>query len=387
MMPPATGAYGAGGYVPLSRPGVPFTIPVYIRNASDQPVSGKLRVAVIDDWKIQSPDTVQFSVASHEEALYEFTMTFGPRTYNAHYPVHAYVDFDYRGQKLTAHPILILETKIPDLPRPKLPAEWKPVPVPAGGKLGLWRLPVRRETAQVANTGAEAGQSRREAFEAAQWVTYGALDVKEPREGITMMLGKRAPSNRETVDGVAVEYPLALPAGEAVRLSAGIAGPATFRVEALPFEGGGPPEVLFETAPGRSWEAVNVDLKKYAGTNVLIRLSALRGATPVHWAEPTVIGGDPPPPADRPVALRTLGKAGGCEVRVAGGSSGVLNALVSFDCGSHSLGFHGFRVRAAGDALEDAQSAAELVRSPKNLHPDAIACATASETGPAALTC
>ena len=79
------------------------------------------------------------------------------------------------------------------------------------------------------------------------------------------------------------------------------------------------------------------------------------------WAEPTVIGGDPPPPAG-PVATKSLGKAGGCDVPVAGGSRGVPNALISFDCGSRSLGFHGFRVRAAGDALEDAQSAAELVR-------------------------
>ena len=150
---PATGAYGAGGYVPLSRPGVPFTIPVYLRNASDQPVSGKLRVAVIDDRKIQSPDNVQFSVAPHEEAMYEFTITFG-RVRIIYYPVHAYVDFDYRGQRLTAHPILIRETKIHDLPRPKLPVEWSPYR-PGRWELGLWRLPVRRETAQVANTGAE----------------------------------------------------------------------------------------------------------------------------------------------------------------------------------------------------------------------------------------
>jgi len=46
MQPPAFGAYGAGGYVELSQPGVPFMIPVHLRNASDQAIAGTLRMVV-----------------------------------------------------------------------------------------------------------------------------------------------------------------------------------------------------------------------------------------------------------------------------------------------------------------------------------------------------
>ena len=63
-----------------------------------------------------------------------------------------------------------------------------------------------------------------------------------------------------------MEYPLALPAGKAGAAQRRYRGSCHIRVEALPFEGGGSPQILFETAPGRSWEAVSVDLKKYAGT-------------------------------------------------------------------------------------------------------------------------
>src|SRR6185369_3669772 len=126
LQPPAVGAYGAGGYADLSRPGVPFVVPVSLQNAADQPVSGTLRLAVADQWKIEAPVSVPFGLAPHGRFRHDFTVSFGAGTYTALYPIHAWAEFEYGGEKLTAHPVLIVQTRIPDLPRPRLPVEWKP---------------------------------------------------------------------------------------------------------------------------------------------------------------------------------------------------------------------------------------------------------------------
>jgi hypothetical protein len=366
MQAPALGAYGAGGFAELSRPGTPVTLPVTLQNAGETALAGTLRVAVIDRWRVEPAGPVSFRLGPRGRARYEFTLSFGPGTHNAHYPVHAYAEFEYQGRKLTAHPVLILETKIPNLPRPRLPADWKPVPVPDGGTLGLWRLPVRRESAQIANTGAEAGSTGRETYEAGSIVQYGALSRQgERREGIGMTLGRRPPSMRETIEAVAVEYPLRLPRAKPLRLDFAVSGDASFQVRALPFQG--PAETtVFERRGAPAWERASVDLEKFAGTDIRLRLEARGAGAEAQWGEPTIVAGTPPaPPAFPPAgrAARTLGQAGGCEVRLWPGSRGVLDAAVGFQCGQRQLFFRGFRVRVTGDALEEWRASTELLEA------------------------
>jgi len=366
MQAPAVGAYGSGGFVELSRPDAPFTLPVMLQNGSEAELTGTLRVAVIDRWRVEPSGPIAFRLGPRGRARHEFRLSFGPGTHNAHYPVHAYAEFEYQGQKLTAHPVLILQTKIPDLPRPRLPVEWKPVAVPQGGTLGLWRLPVRRESAQIANTGAEAGLAGRETFEAASIVHYGALSQKaQRREGIGMTLGQRPPSLRETVEAVAVEYPLALPQVQLLRLDFAVAGSAAFQVKVFAFDEPEGATVFERTGRPGAFEPASVDLAKYAGRSIRLRLEARGTAGEAQWAEPTIVAGDAPKPPPFPPASgqgsRVLGQAGGCEVRLWPGSRGVLDAPVGFQCGSRRLFFRGFRVRVTGDALEDWRASTELV--------------------------
>lgn len=105
------------GRLRRGRPGVPFQIPVGFQNSGDEPLSGTLRLAVIDSWKAEPTATVPFQLGRRSRARFEFAVTVGPWAYNAHYPVHAYAEFGHRGRKLVAHPVLILETRIPNLPR------------------------------------------------------------------------------------------------------------------------------------------------------------------------------------------------------------------------------------------------------------------------------
>jgi hypothetical protein len=362
MQPPAVGAYGAGGFADLSRPGVPFTLPVMVQNSGDTDISGTLRAAVIDRWKVEPSGPIPFRVAARGRLRREFTLSFGAGTLSAHYPIHVYAEFDYGGQKLVAHPVMIVQTRLPDLPRPKLPVEWKPVSLPNVGTLGLWRMPVRRESATLATVGADAGQAGREVFDAGSIFVYGPAGS---REGVGMTLGPRPPSRRETVESASVEYPVALPTTKPLRLDFAISGAATFLVKAAPFDGGAWTTIFDRRLTSRSWEAATVDLSRYAGASIRLRLESEDGVGEMMWGEPTLLAGDPPKAAAFPPSgpAKTLGTADGCQVQLWPGSRGLLDAPVGFLCSGRRLYFRGFRVRAAGDALEDWRSSSELIEA------------------------
>ena len=109
-----------------------------------------------------------------------------------------------------------------------------------------------------------------------------------------------------------------------------------------------------------------MDLDRYAGKSVRLRLESRGAAGEAQWAEPTIVAGNAPqPPAFPPTGgqPKLLGSAGGCEVRLWPGSRGLLDAPVGFSCGGHNLFFHGFRVRVTGDALEQWRASTELLET------------------------
>lgn len=375
MQAPAQGSYGAGGFVELSRPGLPMTLPVTLQNSSDREISGELLVRVIDSWTVEPSTPVPFRLRPHGRGRHEFILRFGEKTYNALYPVHAYATFTDQGTRYVAHPILILEPRIPNLPRPKLPADWKPVPVPQGGTLGLWRNPVRRERIDISNQGAEAGRVGREVYDAGSAIHYGPMTGPAPaRDGISITLGPRPPALREFIEGASVEYPVALPAVKPLRLEAAIRGDAAFLIEAAPITGGPFQTVLERANLGQTWQTVAANLDRYAGTSIRLRLGARGERGEAQWAEPTLVAGHAPaPPAFPPAGnSRLLGSAGGCEVRLWPGSRGLLDAPIGLICGGRKLYFNGFRVRSTGDDLERWTSSTELVSAREEAAANAV---------------
>jgi len=341
-------------------------IPVMLENSAGVPLSGRLRMAVTDRWRVESPAEVSFQVAPHGHARYEFRLTFSAGTYNALYPVHVYADFEYQKAKLTAHPVLLLQTRIPNLVRPRLPVEWKPVPVPAGSTFGLWRLPVRRESAEVANPGVETAFSARETYDSASLLQYGALPrAGETREGIAMTLGPRPPSLRETVEAAMVDYALALPDTSPLRLEFEASGASAFRVLATPW-GGAAETVLWQRSlTAGAWEKAQLDLTAFRGKSIRLRLEARGGQGEALWAEPTLTSGQAPAPLafppDRSATPKLLGVAGACQVQLYPGRRGLLDAPIGFLCSKENLYLQGFRVRVSGDALEDAKASTQLL--------------------------
>ncbi len=49
---PALGSYGTGGLVQFDKPDAPFTLNVQLSSTADRPLRGRVRVDVIDRWRV-----------------------------------------------------------------------------------------------------------------------------------------------------------------------------------------------------------------------------------------------------------------------------------------------------------------------------------------------
>lgn len=368
---PALGNYGAGGLVELTRPGLTMAVDVALTNSAGEALAGSLRLGLIDGWQSE-PGVRDFRVPPKGRAEVRFQVTVARKLYNADYPIHAYADFSYEGQHYTAHPVLIMEGKLPDPPRAELPVEWKAVPVPPAGVVGLLRLPVHRQTGAV--TSARAIVAANEVFQSAPLVEFDVTARRgKSRQALAMRLGARGPSFRERIEAAAVEYPLALPDSRPLQLTfLASAEPASaaFRVSVAGFSGTEAGDVVFErTIGGAGWHPASVDLSRFAGKRIRLRLEA-RGEsdTEADWAEPAVVAGTAPTPEPFPPAStagsRVLGRtSGGYEVRVWPGRRGLLDAAFELSAGAKRLYFHGFQARVIGDELSGWNSASQLLET------------------------
>lgn len=367
---PSLGNYGAGGLVQLTRPGIAMAVEVTLSNSATIPLTGTLRLGVIDGWTVE-PSAVDFRIPARGSVELGFHVTAASKLYNADYPIHAYADFDHEGRHYTAHPILIMEGRLANPPRAELTVEWKPVPVPPTGALGLLRLPVHREVSTVLSLGAPIAAN--EMFQSAPAVTFDTTVRRgESRHAITMQLGKRTPSFRERIESSKVEYPLALPDTKPLRLTfataAGDSGAAIFRVSVALFDSADPGDsLLMRTVDKPAWQSEEVDLNRFAGQRIRLQLEARSEVnTEAYWAEPTLIAGILPRPEPFPPASdagsRLLGRtSGGYETRFWAGQRGLLDATFGFRKGPKQLFFRGFHVRVIDDDVDAWNSATQLV--------------------------
>jgi len=348
ILDPTLGSYGAGGAVTLNRAGAPFALAVSLENRGAAPLEGLLRIAVIDRWTAQPSGPVPFHLNAHATTQVEFTVTVGEGSYNANYPIHAYAEFDQSGHRLVAHAVMVLPVALPNPPRAQLPLPRQPVAVPAGGAMGLARLPVNRVSATISAADPPIVPTPGENFGV-------AAPVRISGDSILMSLGPRAPSFRERVDAAAVEYPLALPDTKPIRLTFSAAGPGTtlrVRVDDA---------VVFEKPGSNGPETSSVDLSRYAGRVIRLALAAQTaepGPRQATWAEPYLLAGAEL--AKGALPAETL-RAGNFAVRIQPGPRGMLDGNMEFSGLGRTLKISGFRIRVLGDALEAARSTNQLV--------------------------
>ncbi len=300
---PALGSYGAGGLAEFKTPGKPVTVTVQLVNSGTAAIQGTVRLQVIDQWTAEPATPLPFSLPAHGHAEVAFRVQFGEGTFNAHYPIHAFVEFEEAGRKLVAHPIRIIQIQRPNPPLAESPVEWKPFQVSANGSLALWRLPIHREhvrVEQIAGPGTQPGNS----YETKPTVNFRARETRvHELEAINMALGPRAPSLRESVSWAATEFPLQLPAAGSIRLefsttASGAGAESTARVRVTPIQKAELPRqsstVVFETKPAPdAWKDSTVDLSRFAGKTVLLQFEAETAEAGrsgvVSWGEPVLL--------------------------------------------------------------------------------------------------
>lgn len=358
---------------------VPLPVRVAIENRSEGRIEGTLEIGLVDRWRAEPAGPQKFAVDSRGKTSLPFQVTAGRGTYSAHYPIHAYARFQADGKPLVAHPILIVETKLPGPPRPPRVAEWKPVAVPASGELALWRLPVVRAVIAVFG---QPPQTMPTGWQGSEERTGGSMRVQsyaasgDARDAVAI----HPPWQNGLTGTLVAEYPLELPKSTPLRLSfanavipEGKGDGVTFRVRvaAIDAPAGELGKIVFERhTAAKKWEPGQADLAPFAGQTVRLQLESHPGAKnntgwdSSFWAEPVLMAGTPAPPAPFPpegdAGSRVLGSVGRAprayEVRLWPGRRGLLDAAVGFRQGDRTLSFRGFEVRVLGGRIDDARS-------------------------------
>ncbi len=370
---PALGSYGAGGLAEFKTPGRPVSVQVEIHNSGGSPITGTVRLKLTDKWSADPAQPVTFTVAAKGEESVPFRVQFADGTYNAHYPIHAYVEFEEAGRKLVAHPILLVLPRQSNPPRANPPIEWKPFPVAANGALALWRLPVHGEHVRLEQS-TSFGAAPNPVYETQPAIAFSD-QVRRPGAGrsleaITVRLGPNVPSRRDRIGWAATEFPLQLPASDSIRLrfstakSAALPAPVA-RLRILPSG-----EVLFEGQPASdAWQETEVDLQRFAGQAISLQFEAeAKGAEEpgqVNFGEPVLLTGTILPasafPPEADATPKKLGSLNGHDVLIWPGRRGILDSTIAFAAGRGGPMFHGLQAEVLDDALEDPRSTSELI--------------------------
>ncbi len=362
----------------------PLACEAVLTNSGDTSLSGILTITVIDDWMVDGPASLPFSVEPGAEQRIPVTVVPGKDTLNAWYPVHARVTYTLNGASFEAQPILMVRTNVPPVLHPEPSQPWAPLKVPANGRRSLALLPVHRGLLEVFNEPPEVlpvGWRGTEPRTRTALSVHGVLSLPEPHKTLFV----HPPWYEGRAGSLTLEFPLALPDIRPLEFTCAIAmnkvadgeppsDGAFFRVYALPFDAPegekGTLRVEMHT-DSQTWVPLAADLSAYAGQAIRLQLETHPGpkndttCDRALWGDPMVVAGTPPlkgpGPDAEPVALGAVAdETDTYEVQVTPGARGLLDSRVAFINGDRVLSFEGFGITVLEDALGEADSAAEL---------------------------
>ncbi len=363
----------------VTEVGRPLPVKLTLENSGDRQLKGSLRLAVIDRWTVDPAGAVPLSIAAGGKETLQFKVTAGDGTYSAHYPIHAYAEFEADGSRQTAHPVLIVETRLPAAAGAGAGLRFEPIAVPANSELALWRIETHRS---VVAPGGKAPVTMPVGWQGSEAVSRGSTGLAtETLGGVSRpCIVIHPPYWQGNVGSQWIEYPLALPNSTPIRLQLanamtpdGQSDGVTFRVRVAAIDAaeGAAGEVVFERhTAAKTWTEAAVDLSAFAGRTIRLQLESHPG--PANntgwdrslWAEPLLVAGTIPEPAPFPPAtnegsrdLGTVTTAGGAyEVRLWPGRRGLLDAVVGFSRGEKRVFFRGFQVTVLGGRIDDSRS-------------------------------
>lgn len=362
-----------------------IAVPVTLANAGDAPLSGVVRMAVTDDWRVEGEPARKFTLAPKATQTMPFSVVAGRGTYAALYPVHARVEFRVaKGKLQTAHPILILSVS-----REALAAEKKAEPptvarAPQRGPLSLIALKSFQTTIAVNGKPPVVKPAGWQGTDAA---TGCGMWISDSDRGETRRAFNVHPPYRSGWGNAQMDFRVALPKQKPIHLDfatairdadvkrEGSSDGVDFRV--LVSDGGEFKQLFTRFSVAKRWEPARVDLSDYAGREITLRL--FTGPGPKHntscdssyWAEPTVWVGAPvvAEPEDRRAARRQaavqaaravftgdtinwgwklVNDAATVGVAVVRGPNGLADAFIAFVDDKRELVFDGFTFEVGG---------------------------------------
>ncbi|HPC17569.1 MAG TPA: DUF5696 domain-containing protein [Candidatus Hydrogenedentes bacterium] len=359
---------------------VPFTVRVE-NLSSDSLMDGSLRLTVTDQWRVEPNGVVSFKLEAHGSVSIDGTVTAGPGTYNAIYPLHAYAEAGcgMNGYERKAHAVLLIETQMPNPPRPNVATvPWHPVAIGRDNACLLLRLPCFRTLIQV---NGETVETRAVGWHGADGRTRASVEpfVSAARPDNREAIGIHPPWHQGLSGTALVEYPLQLPEGQPILLRFAHAirdtmptepssDGVTFRVRVAAFDAPDATlgDVVFERhSDAKTWQEAEVNLAAFAGKTVRLQFESHPGprndttCDQSYWAMPTVVAGTPKPDSEsalgEPVRLgKILFDDLNAEVEWRPGSRGMLDGELAFTMkDGKQIGFRGFRVRVAGSEIGD----------------------------------
>ena len=360
----------------------PVVVPITLTNASNQSLTGKLRIAVCDDWRVEDKRPRAFTLPPHGAQAMPVTVVAGKQTYAALYPVHAFADFRVAGNPAaTAHAILILKVTPEALAKINATtAIWPCLQAPRHGAL---RLDDARNFQLTIATHDRKPIVKPVGWHGADHDTGGTFDFHDADRGEVCHAINVHPPYRNSWGQLWADCRIALPRQQpitrdfatALRDSDPRHEPPSDGVEyQIQVDQGDGFKLLFRRfSLAKRWEPAQVDLSAFAGREVTLRFVTDPG--PAHdttcdsafWAQPTIQVGTPnvvEPASDRQTRLlRAIANAravlagmdadwawklesgaGQHGTAVVPGPHGIADAFIAFSDGQRDLIFEGFTV-------------------------------------------
>jgi hypothetical protein len=279
-------------------------VTVTLANNADTEIRVDLRMAgLVDEWYAVGETEKSLVVTAGGQANAVFQIAAGKGACSALYPVHIYADFQHEGQTLTAHAVQIFKSNFEKI----VTSSGQPPPlpvnvVPANGTLPLWLLRTQRvawcyyDKPLVYMPVGWQGSST----ESSANFSYGPISRGATKHAIIMH-----PPWKPGGGTIFAEFSLQLPSITPVKLifanairdntaAEPVSDGVTFRVWA-------DSEKLFERhTDSKKWLDAEVDLSKFAGKRILLRLESHPGpkrdttCDSSFWGEPMVVAGSLP---------------------------------------------------------------------------------------------
>jgi len=358
----------------------PIPVEVTISNSAEETISGTVGVSLTDRWRVEGGRRQPFKVEPKGSLALTYNVIAGKGTYSALYPIHARAAFGHGGEAFEAHAVLIVQTEVPSEP-PRINSTTE---ISSVGPVSLWRLQNHRVAWKYFG-----GDERRQ--------PVGWLG-SEPESKCTFAKARSVRRGESEMPALAmhppwtggagtilVAYKLSLPRLKpirflfhtAIRDNTATEPPSdgvTFRVWV------GEEKVFERHSDSKTWERREVDLTKFAGDKITLRLESHPGpkrdttCDSSYWGSPTLLVGEMPEMGTRDEiearmrseakeVIKATGEALRRKKKVPGlhlfelkgdkdasmaavklGKYGLLDAVFAFLCGEQELVMYGLHV-------------------------------------------